>query len=242
MSSLPWSLKLKWLLEQTTSSRSMLATMSSCTCGCSEAFLMRISRWVSTVTRVARLSMMNWLISSKLILCVLLRFLVCVFYRLQNTDSCANKGEKKASSFFNLMLEKKSMSFMPLPSCATSKFESHSSPFTSTNANPSGSLTGILWLSPICGLPWSGNWKGSDTSTRVFAARSKTKAWTFSVLFCNCEYICRFRLYYIFYWEWPEERLKLKQFWKQEEECIFCNKHSLGNHVYLLAAVEYNVQ
>lgn len=72
--------------------RSMLAMMSSCTCGCSEAFLMRTSHWVFMDTRAARPSMMNWPISSKFISCTFLTIsYIYIFCRLQNVDSCANK-------------------------------------------------------------------------------------------------------------------------------------------------------
>lgn len=63
-----------------------------------------------------------------------------------------------------------------------------------------------------------GNWKGSDTSTHIFAARNKRKASVFSVLFCSCEYMCRFKLYFVFYGQRPDERLELKQFCKEEKE------------------------
>lgn len=102
--------------------RSMLGTRSSCTWGCSRASPTRMSSWASTVTRAARQSTMNWLISNNL-LCRVSLAGSYVHFLLAAKCWFLRQRQKKVSFFLKSWC-KKSISFMPFPSCAISKPES----------------------------------------------------------------------------------------------------------------------
>lgn len=104
--------------------RSMLGMRSSCTCGCSRASLTTMSGWASTVTRAARQSTMNWLTSSNLLCCVSLAGSYVHFLQAAECWFLCQQRQKKVSFFLTSWL-KKSISFMPFPSRAISKSESH---------------------------------------------------------------------------------------------------------------------
>lgn len=114
--------------------RSMLGMRSSCTCGCSRASPMRMSSWASTVTRPARQSTMNWLISSNLC-CVSLIGCYVHFLQAAKCWFLCQQRQKKVY-FFNIMLEKINF-FYAIPFLWNLQtWESQGPPITCTNVNP----------------------------------------------------------------------------------------------------------
>lgn len=116
--------------------RSMLGMRSSCTCGCSRVSPTRMKSWVSTVTRAARRSMMNWLISNNLLCCVSLPGSYLHFLRAVKCWFLCQQRRKKMS-FFSISWGEKLSFFYAIPFLYNlQNWESQGSPITCTNVNP----------------------------------------------------------------------------------------------------------